>query len=92
MFDALRIRGAAAAILWGSRDAITLKTWVIVRAKGQWTLSGTIERIDPFMARQRPLLFTAPHAGARQGFWAWGVQSIQVGGQSLIAQLGPPEQ
>jgi hypothetical protein len=91
MFDKLRIHGTAASILWGYRAAVTLKTWSIVRVKGQWTLSATIERCEPFMARQRPLLFTAPRDGARDGMWAWGVQSIQIGGSSLIAQLGPPE-
>ena len=92
MFDALRIRGAAASILWGYHEAITLKSWSIVRVKRQWTLTGTIERIEPYMARQRPLLFTAPRERARDGHWAWGVQSIEIGPRSLIAKLGPPEQ
>jgi hypothetical protein len=91
MFDKLRIHGTAASILWGYRPAVVLKSWAIARVKGQWTLTGTIERVEPFMARQRPLLFAAPRDGARDGHWAWGVQSIQIGGSSLIAKLGPPE-
>ena len=92
MFDALRIRGAAASILWGYHEAAVLTTWSIVRIKGQWTLSATIARVEPFMLRQPKLLFTAPREGARDGRWAWGIQSIQVGSRSLIAKLGPPEQ
>ena len=92
MFDTLTIHGSAASILWGYRAAVTLRAWSIARIKDQWTLVGTIERLEPFMARQRPLLFTAPRDGARDGMWAWGVQSLQVGGGRLIANLGPPEQ
>jgi hypothetical protein len=92
MFDSLKIHGTTASILWGYRAAVVLNAWAIVRVKGQWTLSARIARVEPFMVRQRPLLFTAPREGARDGFWAWGVQSITVAGTSLIANLGPPEQ
>jgi hypothetical protein len=92
MFDTLRIRGTAASILWGYRPAAVLKTWAIARVKNQWTLVATIERIEPFMIRQRPLLFTAPRERARDGMWAWGVDSVQLSDRSLIAKLGPPEQ
>jgi hypothetical protein len=92
MFDKLRIHGTAASILWGYHTAARLTTWSIARVKGQWTLTATIERADPFMLRRTSLLFTAPHEGARKGHWAWGVVSLQIGGRSLIARLGPPEQ
>jgi hypothetical protein len=88
----LRLRGGAAAILWGHRDAATLRSWVIGRINGQWMLKASIERIDAFGIRQPKLLFTAPHERGRDGFWAWGVESIEVGTHVLLARLGPPEQ
>jgi hypothetical protein len=92
VFDHLRIRGTAASILWGYRPAAVLKSWSIVRVKTEWRLTATIERVEPFMIRQGPLLFTAPREHARDGMWAWGVHSVQVGTHQLIARLGPPEQ
>ena len=91
MFDSLTIHGGAGSLLWGSRVAVELKTWKIVRAKaagGTWILSATIARIDKFQARQAPLLFTAPRAG---GFWAWPIDAIEIGETNLRAHLGPPE-
>jgi len=92
MFDALRIHGTAASIVWGYHTAARLSTWSIARVQGQWTLRATIATAEPFMLRRSSLLFTAPHEGARKGQWAWGIVSIQLGGRSLIARLGPPEQ
>jgi hypothetical protein len=92
MFDAITIHGAAASIVWGYHTAARLKTWSIARVNGHWTLSATIERAEPFMLRRSSLLFTAPHEGSRKGMWAWSISSVQIGGQSLIARLGPPEQ
>jgi hypothetical protein len=89
MFRQLTVRGEAGALLLGYQPAVTLRRWTIARTDGQWTLTGTIDRIDRFMARRGPLLFTAPR---QQGFWAWGVESVQVGTHSLVAKLGPPEQ
>ena len=75
----------------GSREAVVLTAWRIVRTKesgGEWILSATIARVDKFQARQAPLLFTAPKAG---GFWLWPVDAIEIGETSLRAHLGPPE-
>jgi hypothetical protein len=92
MFDKLRIHGTAASIVWGYHTAAHLTTWSIVRVKGEWTLTATIARAEPFMLRRTSLLFTAPHEGARKGCWAWGIVSLQLGTRSLVARLGPPEQ
>jgi len=89
MFRQLTLRGGAASLLWGYRPAVTLRSWTIAKTDGQWTLTGTIDRVDRFMARQTPLLFTAPRP---QGFWAWGVESVHVGTSQVVAKLGPPEQ
>ena len=90
MFRHLRLSGTTGAILWGYRQAATLRTWTIRKdAQDRWTLSATCVRAEPFQLRQRPLLFSAPRAG---GFWAWGIESIDVGTNQLVAKLGPPEQ
>lgn len=93
MFRSLRLRGGTAAILWGYRTAAALTSWTIAKnTAGEWMLTGQLARIEPFMVRQKPLLFTAPRTGTRDGFWAWGVESITVGPTSVVAKLGEPEQ
>ena len=92
MFDHLTLHGAAATILWGYRPAAVLRSWRIAKHEGQWLLAATLVRSEPFMCRQKGLLFTAPHEKGRDGFWAWQVLSLDLGTQHLRARLGPPEQ
>jgi len=94
VFRSITLRGGAAAILCGHRPAATLRSWSIANVHGQWTLTATVERKEPIYIQQPDLLFTAPHEGARDGFWAWPVikGTLQVGDRQLIAHLGPPEQ
>lgn len=89
MIQNLTLHGGTASLLWGYRTAAVLKTWRIAKREGKWTLTATIERVDAFQARQKPLLFTAPRAG---GFWAWPIESLDMGPNQLRAILGPPEQ
>jgi hypothetical protein len=93
VFEHLTIHGAAASILWGYRPAAVLRTWKIYQHEGQWMLSATVERVEAFLLRKSPLLFTAPHEKGRDGFWAWQVRGeVQVSPSRLVAKLGPPEQ
>lgn len=94
MFQSLTLHGGTASLLWGYRTAAALRSWRIAKHDGKWLLTATIARADAFQLRQRPLLFTAPHEKGRDGWWAWGVESIEVGPPytSLRATLGPPEQ
>jgi len=96
VFQQLRLRGKAGAVLWGYRTAASLGGWTITQQqakKGEpkrWTLVGTVERLDPFQARQRPLLFTAHRD---KGMWAWPIVELQEAGPIRIrAILGAPEQ
>lgn len=90
MFEHLRIHGGSASILWGYRTAAVLKRWHISKNKeGRWVLRATVDRLDAFQARQKPLLFTAPRA---KGMWAWPIESITVNANAVMAQLGLPEQ
>lgn len=91
MFDRLVLHatGDSAAILWGYRQAVVLKSWQIAKVKGKWTLRGAVQRVDAFQARQRPLLFTAPRP---KGYWAWPIETLDLGPSQLVATLGPPEQ
>jgi len=92
-YHALYIRGKAGDLLWGYRPAVSFTNWRIRKGEsGRWILRATITRVEPFASRQTPLLFTAPREGTRDGFWAWGVESVQVGTNQLVAILGPPEQ
>ena len=89
MFRGLRLRGGAATLLFGAREAAVLSTWAIGKREGDWILAGTITRVDTFLVRRSGLLFTAPRAG---GYWAWAVLSVDVVGTHVRAKLGPPEQ
>ena len=96
MLRNITVRGQSGSLLWGYHTAATLARWTIHRkydlktgTKFAWTLSASIERLDAFQARQRPLLFSAPRAG---GFWCWPIESIEIGEHRLVATLGPPEQ
>jgi hypothetical protein len=85
-----RLSGAPSpAILWGYRPAIILKTWSIKREQAVWKLRAEFDQIDPFQARQRPLLFSAPR---KKGFWLWPVEEIVIGNSLVEATLGAPEQ
>lgn len=90
MIDNLKLHGAAGTVLWGYRPAVEVGRWSITRdpkTRG-WVLRGTPTRVDAFGARQRPLLFTATR---EKGFWAWGIESLEVSAKALVARLGPPE-
>lgn len=88
MFERLAIHGDTASLVWAYHTAASLSQWRITKANNkQWTLRATVARIDPFQARQRPLLFSAPHS---QGFWRWEVQELHLTDGSLTATLGPP--
>lgn len=89
MFTSVTLHGSVGALVLGYRDAVTLTTWTIARtAEGTWTLTALVKRVDPYLSRQRPLLFTAPRPG---GFWAWPLVDLQLGERGLMATLGPPE-
>lgn len=90
MFEHLTLRGGAGTVLWGYREAVSLRAWRIAQNKKTkvWTLTGTPTRVDAFQARQRPLWFSAPRPN---GFWMWGIESLEVGPTQIVARLGPPE-
>jgi hypothetical protein len=88
----IRLHGAAGSLVLGSTPAATVRNWHIRRSKshpGKWVLTATIETVHPFYVRQRPLMFVPPRLN---GFWCWGIESIDVGATQLVARLGPPEQ
>jgi hypothetical protein len=90
MFTRLTLRGGTASILWGYHCAVALTSWAITKQNGRWKLEGVPARVEPFMARQSPLLFTAPREKGQT--WAWGIESLVIGPRTVVAQLGPPEQ
>lgn len=91
MFKSIVLRGESGALLWGYRSAASLSKWRVSRPENAttWTLTATVDTVDPFQARQRPLLFTAPRD---KGRWCWEVQEIHISEQQLTATLGQPLQ
>lgn len=108
MFGKFRLHGAGdgAAVTWGYRTAVRLKTWRIsktakslrVGADGRpvlgdqvWTLNGTLaDRPDAFVIRRTPLILAIPRHG---GFWTWPiVGQITIQNNVVIASLGQPLQ
>lgn len=89
MWD-VRLQGAGGSILWGHRLAVELRTWRIRKNtdKRTWTLRGVPARVDVFLARQTPLLFTAPRD---KGMWMWAIEQLDVRSDVVVARLGPPE-
>jgi hypothetical protein len=96
VFERLVLRGTAGSILRGYLPAARVRAWRIyhhrpdLKHDARWTLTATIEAVDKFQLRQRPLMFTAARLG---GFWSWPLNaaSIQIGETTLTATLGPPE-
>jgi|SRR5580765_1148769 len=98
MLQNVRLRGDVGSITYGYHEAAVLRSWTIIRREpdhyhdGSWLLSATFTRVNKFMLRQRPLLFSAKRDGLK-GLWCWPLDSasIQIGDTRMIATLGPPE-
>jgi len=88
VFSRANLHGGKAAILFGYRTAVELTHWRVLKqhpmvagkhgfptltGKASWQLSGTVARIDPFFARQKPLILAVPRPS---GFFLWPVKSI----------------
>jgi len=71
------------------RDVVVCRAWTITKRDDQWWLTATTARVDRFLVRAKGLHFSAPREG---GFWYWGIESLTVTDQQLVARLGPPEQ
>jgi hypothetical protein len=91
MFKNIALTGVSGSLLWGYHTAATLTSWRVSRPEHakEWTLTGTVTKFDPFQARQRPLLFTAPR---EKGRWCWEVKDLRVNERQLTATLGQPLQ
>lgn len=86
------LHGAKGTIAWGWHTAAELLSWRVAKNdKGEWTLTATAARIDPFYLRQTQptLLFTAPKVHGPP--WCWPVQEVGCDGITLRARLGPVE-
>ena len=98
MFERLYLRGTAGAILFGYKDAAVLRGWTVYHHRpdakhdDRWTLVATFARVDKYLLRQRPLVFSAKRDGL-QGLWCFPLHdsSVQIGDTQLTATLGPPE-
>lgn len=82
------INAEAGAIHWGYYSAGSLRSCVLTRTEGVWTLAGTVVESDAYRLSQRPLVFVVTH---QHGSWTWPIVSLQIEGGSCSASLGPPE-
>jgi hypothetical protein len=83
------ISGEQGAVLWGYREAATLRAWTLSRTDaGALTLSGTITMVDHQRISQRPLIFLVRRP---DGIWRWPILTLQTAGEALTASLGPRE-
>jgi hypothetical protein len=81
----MTITGEQGQLRWGYTTAATVHPWTLIKADGQWTLSGTLASVDHFRVTQRPLVFVTPNA------WRWPVEELQMTDATLTARLGPKE-
>ncbi len=84
------IKGVSGQIKWYYHDAAEVTNYTVTRSKppeSRWSLRATVTRADEFKLAQRPLVFVAPHA---HGEWRWPIETLECGGTSVTASLGPP--
>jgi hypothetical protein len=94
VFRTVVAHGRGGAIVWGAGPAAELPTWSVARDEHfKFSLSAKVARPDSYRLRQLPLHFTAPRRQRPLGLWYFPVlpHTLQVNGESLTAQLGPPE-
>lgn len=89
-------RGVNGSIVWGYHTAVALRTWSVRKTtdqktnRPQWILRGSVERIDTFQARQKPLLFSVKRP--KGAYLSWGIERVQIANtREVMAVLGPPE-
>lgn len=86
----LTLRGQEGTVVLVYRTAAVCRSWTVQRSpQGYWTLSAQVQRVDPFILRQKDLLFRAPRKG---GYFCWPVLSVSLHEPShtLSGTLGPP--
>lgn len=94
LFNSVTFGGQHGAILWGAGPAAELGRWSVNRDEHfRWTLSARVTRVDSVRIRQLPLMFQAPRLAKPAGLWCFPVlpKTLQVNGDALTANLGPPE-
>jgi hypothetical protein len=84
----LTLQGPAGEIRWSYHQAATLSDWHVTAAPEAVRLSATIVQQDPVKVSQRPLTFVVRRP---TGAWRWPIQSLQITGSQIQADLGPQE-
>lgn len=90
MFDAWRIRGGAASLVWGYRTVAGISDWTASRAKrGEVRLVATLTQADARQCQQaaeyRELIFVAPRDTGTP--WTWGLDGLKFEGRRLTGRL-----
>lgn len=97
------IKGVLGHIKWHYQIAAEIRGYTVSRSLDKrWSLRATVVSADAYKLDQRPLAFVAPiknrvwDAASSQwvegdeGEWRWPVESLQVDGSTVVAQLGAP--
>jgi len=81
--------GRLARLTWGYFDAATMSRYTLTRLSltpERWSLRAAVVSVDAFKARQKPLMFVAPH---KRGEWRWPVRRCDIERGEIQAELGP---
>lgn len=85
----LSIKGPIAEVRWGYHKAASLSGWHLTADPNGTRLSATIADQDAVKVSQRPLTFVVPRPTVP---WRWPIQSLQIAGNTLTAELGPQQE
>jgi hypothetical protein len=97
------VKGVIGQIKWMYHVAADIHGYTVSRSKEtkQWSLRATAISVDAYQLEQTPLTFVAPiknriwdeateQWNSVDGEWRWPIESIEVDGSMVVAQLGNP--
>jgi hypothetical protein len=84
--SSFRYTWAAAEIRWGYHVAASLAGCELLVNSSGSRLSARVTSADPFRLSQRPIVFRINRSPVP---WRWPIESLQIDGGLLTAQLGP---
>jgi hypothetical protein len=76
-------------VRWGYYIAGRVTAWTATFSSGKWALTATLSEPDTYRLAQQPLVFVAHHA---KGAWSWPIDTLQIMGAGLTAELGPQKE
>lgn len=81
------LRGVVGFIRWQWYTAAQLEGYTVTRTGRRFVLRGRIVLSDSYKISRSGLLFVAP---TNKGEWTWPILDLQITGDQVLAELGPP--